>query len=64
MNAAKDDDLRCGFCRLDAEPQGIPHIIGDILDLGKLVVVGEDHRIAPGLQLLYLFNNFHEWPPR
>ena len=32
--------------RLAREPERVAHVVGDVLDLGQLVVVGEDDRVA------------------
>ena len=34
--------------RLLGEPERVADVVGDVLDLGQLVVVGEDHRVALG----------------
>jgi hypothetical protein len=41
---------------LDTQLQGIADEIRDVLDLGDLVVMGEDNRLALFLQLLYFIN--------
>ena len=46
MDAAEDDRLRVGGGSLVREPERVAHEVGDILHLGHLVVVGEDHRPA------------------
>ena len=35
-----------GRRRLLGEPERVADVVGDVLDLGHLVVVGEDHRVA------------------
>ena len=42
VDAAEDDQVRRGAARLHREPERIAGEIGDVLDLGDLVVVGED----------------------
>ena len=34
--------------RLAREAERVAEVVGDVLDLGQLVVVGEDHRVALG----------------
>ena len=46
MHAAEDDHPGVGGGRLLREPERVADVIGDVLDLGQLVVVGEDHRAA------------------
>ena len=36
------------------EPERVAHVVGDVLDLGHLVVVGEDHGAALGGQRAHL----------
>jgi hypothetical protein len=64
VDAAKDDHLRVGLRRLDAQLQGVADEIGNVLHLADLVVVGDDHRPAFPLQLLNPVNQFHLLPPR
>ena len=40
--------------RLAREPERVAHEVGDVLDLGHLVVVGEDHRVALGGERTHL----------
>ena len=44
VHAAEDDRLGVGRGRALGEPQRVADIVGHVLDLGQLVVVGEDHR--------------------
>ena len=46
VHAAEGDDVGVGGGRLLAEAERVAHVVGDVLDLGQLVVVGEDHRVA------------------
>ncbi len=46
MNAAEDDRPAFGLRRLAREPERVAHVVSDVLDLGQLVVVSEDHRLA------------------
>ena len=48
VNAAEDDRLGFGARRLAGEPERVADVVRDVLNLGYLVVVGEDHRIALG----------------
>ena len=40
--------------RLAREPERVADVVGDVLDLGHLVVVREDHRVALGRQRAHL----------
>ena len=55
MHPAEDDHLRVRLRGLDAQSQGIADEIGDVLNLGNLVVVGQDDRLAFLLQPLVFF---------
>ena len=46
VHAAEDDRLGVGGGRLLGEAERVPDVVGDVLNLGQLVVVGEDHRAA------------------
>ena len=48
MDAAEDDHVGVGGGGLAREPERVAHEVGDVLDLGQLVVVREDHRVALG----------------
>ena len=48
MHAAEHDRVRTGVRRLAGEPQRVAHHVRDVLDLGALVVVREDHGVALG----------------
>ena len=48
---AEDDDVLLGGGGLAREAERVAHEIGDVLHLGPLVVVREDHRVAPLGQL-------------
>jgi hypothetical protein len=37
VDAAKDDDVSIGLGCLVREAERVPHVVGDVLDLGKLV---------------------------
>ncbi len=39
---------------LAREAERVAHVVGDVLDLGQLVVVGEDHRVALGGERAHL----------
>ena len=43
-----------GRGRLAREPERVAGVVGDVLDLGQLVVVGEDHRVALGGERAHL----------
>ena len=58
-NPAKDDHLGIRASGLDAQTQGIAHIIGDILDLGQLIVMRQDDGAALSLETINLLNNIH-----
>ena len=45
MDAAEDDHVGLGSGRLLGESERIAHVIGDVLDFGHLVVVGQNDRI-------------------
>ena len=51
VHPAEDNDIGRGLGRLLGQPQGIAYEIGHILNLRRLVVVGQDHRVVPALQL-------------
>ena len=42
------------FAACAGEAEGVPDEVGDVLQLGQLVVVGEDHRVALGGERLDL----------
>ncbi len=46
MDAAEHDDVGLGLLRLEAQPQRIADIIGDVLDLRDLVIVRQDDGVA------------------
>ena len=46
VHAAEGDDVGVGGGRLAAEAERVADVVGDVLDLGELVVVGEDDRVA------------------
>src|SRR5919106_221810 len=48
VDAAEDDHLGVGGGGAAREPERITHVVGDVLDLGHLVVVGEDDGVALG----------------
>ena len=50
MDAAKDDHVSRSARRLLAQPEGIPDIIGDVLNLSHLVIVSEDNGVELFLQ--------------
>ena len=49
MHAAEDDDVGTGSRGLLRKPEGIAHEVGHVLDLGDLVIMGEDD----GVELLF-----------
>ena len=54
MDAAEGDHLGAGRLRLTREAKRVAGEVGDILQLGELVVVGEDDRVALGGQRTHL----------
>ena len=54
VDAAERDHVVGGSGRLDREAERVADVIGDVLDLGQLVVVGEDHGAALGGERAYL----------
>ncbi len=48
VHAAEGDRVRVGGRGLPREPERVAHVVGDVLDLGQLVVVRQDHRVALG----------------
>ena len=49
VDAAEHDRRRLGLRRDPGQAERVADVVGDVLDLGELVVVGEDHGIAlPG----------------
>ena len=54
VNAAEDDDVGFGLGGFAAQAQRVANEIGDILNLGPFVVVGDDHRVARARQVLDL----------
>ena len=50
VNAAEDDDLGLGACRLLGQGEAVADKIGHVLDLALLVVVREDDRVELLLQ--------------
>ena len=46
VNAAEHDRLCVGRGGLAGEPERVAHVVGDVLDLGALVVVGEDDGVS------------------
>ena len=51
VDAAERDDVSLSRHCLARETQGVTHVVGDVLNLGALVVVGEYHRVAGTGQL-------------
>src|SRR5208283_3686809 len=45
MNAAEDNDVRPGFGRLLRQARRVAHKIGDVLNFGHLVVMGENDSV-------------------
>ena len=59
MDARLDDHLRVGFRGLARKLERIAHEVGHAMeDLGRHVIVGEDHRIAAFLQRV---DRVHIW---
>ena len=54
MDAGKDDDVGRGFGRLLGQAEGIADKIGNVLDFGDLVVMGQDD----GVELLFEREDF------
>ena len=54
VHAAEDDRLGVGRGGLLGEPERVPDVVGDVLDLGKLVVVGEDDGLARARERAHL----------
>ena len=54
VDAAEDDRVGVGRGRLAREPERVAHVVGDVLDLGQLVVVGEDDGVALGGERAHL----------
>ncbi len=54
MHAAEGDHVGVAGGRPPRQPERVADIVGDVLDLGDLVVVGEDHRAALGRELANL----------
>ncbi len=52
VHAAKDDDLGRGLGRLVGQKQGIPHDVGDVLNLRAFVIVGQNHGVSNFLEPL------------
>ena len=54
MHAAEHDHLALGGRCLAREAERVADVVGDVLHLGDLVVVREDHRAALGRQRAHL----------
>ena len=46
LDPAKGDHVRVRRCRLAREFEAVAHEVGDVLDVGRLVIMREDHRVA------------------
>jgi hypothetical protein len=55
VDAAEDDRLRVGRGRLAREAERVADVVRDVLHLGSLVVVGEDHRVLLSGELADFF---------
>ena len=55
VHAAEHDRRRVDLAAMRDSAERVADVVGDVLDLGQLVVVGEDHRVAFGRQLQHLF---------
>ncbi len=55
----KNDHVRLSLRRLDTEPQRVTDEIGQVVNLGQLVVVNQDDRILFFLQFGYSLTNVH-----
>ena len=51
VHAAERDDLGFGARAFAREAERVAHEVGDVLDLGPLVVVGEDDGVARACEL-------------
>ena len=54
VHAAEDDRVGAGGRRLAREPERVAHVVGDVLDLGHLVVVRQDHGVALAREIAHL----------
>jgi hypothetical protein len=54
VHAAERDDVLVGRGALAGEAEGVADVVRDVLDLGQLVVVGEDDRAALGGERAHL----------
>ena len=53
VHAAQHDDVGIRFAGLLRQAQGIPRIVGHaVINLGRLVIVGQDYRVALNLQFI------------
>jgi hypothetical protein len=46
MHAAEGDDIGGGFLGVVGEAEGITDVVRHVLDISRLVVMGEDHGVA------------------
>jgi hypothetical protein len=53
-DAAESDDIGAGRGRLAAEVEAVADKVGNVLDFGLLVIMGEDHGVALGAQAVDL----------
>ena len=53
MDTAQHDDVGVGLTGLLRQPQGVTRIVRDaMVDLGRLIVVGEENRVALHFELV------------
>src|SRR3546814_5825462 len=46
LDPAEDDHVGVSLGRLARQVEAVPHEIGDVLDIGALVIMRQDHRVA------------------
>jgi len=64
MHAAEYDHIGFRLCRLNAETQGVANVVGDVLNLRKLVIVSQDHGVPFLFPLFNIFSDLHAKPHR
>jgi hypothetical protein len=58
VDAAEHDRRRLDLGGDPRQPERVAHVVGDVLDLGHLVVVGEDDRVALLASAVLIFIEF------